>query len=227
MLNFVNIKKFKNIHLNDTCVIVGTGPSLKDTDLSFINKFKTFGVNNGYKLKKINYDYFCVQDEIVWENEKYNIFENLNQKTKIFIRDNCKNEKKYNRKFFVLKKLESLKKNSIIDIEKGIWKPYTVVGMCMQIAYYMGFKNIVLIGCDCFYQKSGNHHFDGSKVKSYLRTNWKPVFNFYKTLKNKMQNTFVCNCTEGGFLEVFPRMDFKIWNKYENDITLKLNENMV
>ena len=145
----------------------------------------------------------------------------------MFITDNCKTKKKLNKKPYILKKLNFLTSDSLINPEIGIYKTNTVIGMCLQIAYYMGFKNIILIGCDCFYDNFGNHHFDGSKVDNFFRKDWTDVFEFYKIIKEKMQDVFVCNCTEGGFLEVFPRMDFKIWRKYENDIILKIKNNTI
>jgi hypothetical protein len=225
MLNYTNVKKFKNIHLNETCLIIGTGPSINQTDLSFVNKFKVFGVNGGYKLKNIKYDYFCVIDEVVWSNHKENIFKNIEKKTEIFITDNCKNKNKFNKNPVILKRLNFINEDSIINPEQGIWRTHTVTGMCMQLAYYMGFKNIILIGCDCHYSDDGNHHFDGSQVDNYLRTDWTEVFNFYEILKTKMKNTFVCNSTKKGYLEVFSRINFKTWKKYEDDIILNLYEN--
>ena len=225
MLRYTNIKKFKNIHLNETCLIIGTGPSLNNTDLSFANRFKIFGVNNGYNLQNVRYDYFCVIDDIVWNNHKEKIFNSLKNKTEIFITDNCKNKEKFNKTPVILKRLNFMDEESVINPEKGIWRTHTVTGMCMQIAYYMGFKNIILIGCDCYYANTGNHHFDGSKVDNYLRTDWTEVFIFYEMLKTKMKNTFICNSTEGGHLEVFSRMSLKTWKKYKENINLNLYEN--
>lgn len=45
LIDFNKIKKFNNIHKNDRCFIIGTGPSLKTDDLEQLVNEITFGAN--------------------------------------------------------------------------------------------------------------------------------------------------------------------------------------
>lgn len=68
----IEIKKIykKKIYLNKDnknkiCFIIGNGPSIKNFNLSRLNKFDTFSVNNIYKhkyFKKFNLKYLCLYD---------------------------------------------------------------------------------------------------------------------------------------------------------------------
>lgn len=42
------LRKFKNIHKDENCIIMGSGPSLNTIPYSFLNKYKVFSVNSSY-----------------------------------------------------------------------------------------------------------------------------------------------------------------------------------
>ena len=104
------------------------------------------------------------------------------------------------------------------DLSKGICSSVTVTQLCLQIAYYMGFKEVYLVGCDCDY--SGVHHFNdeaysfqfkGTKDEKFKRwTNWylTNVFDMYSLCKKVFEadGRKIYNSTVGGKLEVFERI---------------------
>jgi len=45
-----NLRRFKDIHTGERCFIIGNGPSLKKTDLSFLKDEYTFGLNRIYLM---------------------------------------------------------------------------------------------------------------------------------------------------------------------------------
>jgi hypothetical protein len=100
------------------------------------------------------------------------------------------------------------------NIENGFYAGATVTGSAMQIAYYMGFHRVCLLGCDCDYGlDSSRFHFDGSLIDNpagSTRT-WGNIFlqyalHYEQFLANGRE---VVNCTVGGKLEVFPRVSLE------------------
>jgi len=102
------------------------------------------------------------------------------------------------------------------DITKAVYGGYTVMYDALQIAIYMGYKKIYLIGADFSYlgdpAAKGNHFYD-EKVGDKRMIAGKP--HIYITLAAmqkaenyaKEHNIEIYNATRGGKLEVFPRVD--------------------
>jgi len=85
-----------------------------------------------------------------------------------------------------------------------------VMDVCVQMAYYMGFQTVYLLGCDCDY--SGQTHYTGSP-KKYIDSFWekkkKPeVFLHYELCRKAFESDGrkIYNSTVGGKLEVFERV---------------------
>lgn len=95
------------------------------------------------------------------------------------------------------------------NMEEGMACGGTVIfDINLQVAHYMGFKEVLLIGCDCDYTKSP--HFDGAPPDRVLQmTAGKPQLTFeaYKNAKRAYEkdNRRIYNCTPGGKLEIFER----------------------
>ena len=82
------LKRFKNIHKNERCFIIATGPSLTKEDLMKLKGEITFGMNSLCLLfDEIGWEttYFGVQDTNVYEKLKERI--NRIDKRKVFIGD--------------------------------------------------------------------------------------------------------------------------------------------
>ena len=96
----------------------------------------------------------------------------------------------------------------------------TVVIGGLQLAFYMGFKEVYLLGCDCDFSKQG--HFYDEPLESYEKEiievpRW---FESYKMCKKayKKDGRKIINATVGGKLEVFKRQSLEeIMGKGEND----------
>lgn len=50
-----SIKRFKDIHKDQDCIIMGSGPSLKDIPHSFLSRFNVIGANASWRYYKPNY----------------------------------------------------------------------------------------------------------------------------------------------------------------------------
>lgn len=219
------IERFKNIHKGERCFVIGTGPSLNKMNFDLIKNEILFGVNTlyrGYKKFGINCRYYGVSDEVVWDNIDKEI---LALDTVLFLCNGAA-EHYFRRREYLknLQKREPLlmmqrgfmwKENKFSkDITQGIYNGDTVViDTSLQVAYYMGFKKVYLLGCDCDY--SGMHRFDGSKTDKLagggVSGNWAPVFKSYEICKKVFEDSGreIINATVGGKLEIFKRQSLE------------------
>lgn len=187
-----NLKKLKDIHLGESCVIIGNGPSLRIDDLELLKKSQiiTFSCNRINKLfDKTSWrpDYYCLSDSTVFKDRYFNMsceellddFMTENIKN-IFLIENIKKyiPKKYssapNILFFRMSLLPpfSAKMSPFsTEISDSISDLGTVAATCIQIAVYMGFESIYLYGIDNNFQKylgpDGEFHVD-LEVKNYV-----------------------------------------------------------
>ena len=140
---------YYNRHHGQRCVIIGNGPSLNKMDLSFLKDEITFGMNRIYLLfDKWDFrpTYYVSVNPLVIEQSAEQI------------------RKITSPKFLGLKGLpyiqnhqdtiflQSIRTPSFSkDPREGLWEGHTVTYVAMQLAYFMGFSDVILIGVD--------HHF--------------------------------------------------------------------
>lgn len=225
------LKRFHNKHEGERCILIGTGPSLQKTDFSLIRNEILYGVNTFFKgLEKYNVKcrYWTVIDRDVF-NKHYESL--LNIDTTFFlsgtaVRDYISNKEKYQKNAknepILIRNYDGIRNYNHKDwgdIRKGLYSAGNVMPRCLQIAYYLGFKEVYLIGCDCSYSGGRHHHFDGEKYdfqyngtegKEFLKEekqHWSKVFNSYRICKKAYEkdNRKIYNATPGGELEVFER----------------------
>ena len=218
--NSKKLKLLKNLHKNERCFIIGTGPSLNKTDLSLIKDEIIFGVNTlyrGFPRYGIECTYYAVSDELVWENHYHNI---LNVNSILFLVSYCGKNYLQNQDFYkkiqntepyVIRILGPLWDSSNINfnVSHGCYGGETIIiDLCLQMAFYMGFKEVFLLGCDCDY--SGLHRFDGLEtdcLSAGAIGDWSKVFSSYEICKRiyEEDGREIINCTVGGKLEIFKR----------------------
>ena len=99
------------------------------------------------------------------------------------------------------------------NINKGIADAPSCVYAVMQIAYYMGFKEVYVIGADCNYSGLNQH----STVTNYTpkvkisKNAGNHVLKAWKSIKIHLNNKDmeVFNATRGGMLELFSRVNLE------------------
>jgi len=218
------IKKFHNIHKGERCFLIGTGPSINKTNIDLLKNEIIIGVNTLYGIcdrHKLNLKYYAIADPVVWSKNYKNI---LSLNTILFVgfqagKDYLSNKEEYkkyqNCEAIPIRQQERLRavgwKNK--DLTLGAPTCHSVIAnMGLTIAYYMGFKEVYLIGVDCDY--SGRMHFDEGKYKKIPyrpSLNWEKVFEEsfeeYRIIKDAFEkdNRKIYNSTIGGKLEVFER----------------------
>ena len=108
-----------------------------------------------------------------------------------------------------------MKKNKIkysSDMSVNVYDGFTVTNMAIQLAIYMGFKKIYLIGCDCDYTQPKIHFIEAPGDKQKIEAGWLPQavdlsLDGYRAVRDfaYKKHVEIYNVTRGGKLEVFYR----------------------
>jgi hypothetical protein len=148
-----------------TLIIMGNGPSLKNIDFNLLKKYDTFGLNSAYRVyEKLNFypKYFGCFDCVVNESHKDN-FSNLLLNSpidKFFLIGNSKLKQKLYSENII--KNDKFTKINLIShplhtnppISKSFFE-FNDMGSsganAAQSGILMGYKKIILVGCDCNY----------------------------------------------------------------------------
>lgn len=234
------IKQFKDLHKGQRCFIVGNGPSLNKTDLRKLKDEITFGVNGiFFKTDEVGFvpTYYAVCDSFVIE-ENADRINQLDVQHKFFpsvFRKYVDPKKRDNVSFFMLNRgyNEVTSPNHAIprfsaDCSERIYDGQTVTYVNLQLAYYMGFSEVYLIGVDFSYVIPDSAIVVGCNItsteddpnhfhKDYFgkgRSWHDPVL--HRVIRNyqfadlvfKWDDRQVFNATKGGNLEAFERVDY-------------------
>lgn len=221
------MKRMKDLEgscVGERCFLIGNAPSLTFDDLRKLKDEKTFGCNSlclAFKELGFSTTYFCFEDWKVYKKHR-DIIDSLKLENVFYhTRYICMKEKlplwekavPYNLFPHLNYKGGKVRKFSTKPYKK-IYDGFTVVYVMMQIAAFMGFKEMYILGVDCDYTHGKNsNHFAGSDTEgvTFREVNWAPI---------KMNEAFekargfaqkhgirIYNCTRGGKLEVFERKD--------------------
>jgi hypothetical protein len=218
------IKKFHNLHKGERCFILATGPSLQKTNVKLIKDEILFGVNTLFRgmkdlgLKKV--DYYAVQDRNMFDQYYKDL---LSLDTTFFLgilaaKKYLSNKEEYEKyqknEPILLRSLQRIRHSGwkTKNITRGVYGSHLVpVGMCLPIAYYLGFNEVYLLGCDCDYSGK-KQHFDGFKVAKekfpkHQEKYWIEVFREFEIYKEGFEadGRKIYNATPGGKLEIFER----------------------
>lgn len=238
----------KDKHKGQRCFFIGNGPSLKSEDLERIKNEYSFGVNGIYNIfGKTNWrpTYYITIDTVAYP-AIHEIVGSLDAKIRFVPYQNAVLAGKvYDEVTYFNQELGDthVENNQIVenkpltfsqDIEKGLCCRHTVLYTAFQLAVYMGFSEIYLLGVDHSYsggiledgtkiEHSGNNHFYESLTPTideeapfYLDA----MTYAYKRAKEICENKgiIVKNATRGGRLEIFERVDFeKLVQEEENE----------
>lgn len=220
------IEQYKDIHTGESCFIIGHGPSLRVSDLDVLelNHMITFSMNWTYKLfDKTEWrpDYYVLLDRRTMERYSYFKWDEHTKK-KCFVADISEefwseNQSEKNIKYHSIRNMNTRKTKFSDDISKRIYFASTVTYDCLQIAAYMGFKKIYLLGMDLAPYKQGDK--SAVSYSNFFKTDnqeKKPQMWINKILRGYLaakkyadaHDIQIYNATRGGYLEIFDRVDF-------------------
>jgi hypothetical protein len=243
--DYESLRSFRNKYQGRRCFVIGNGPSLNTHDLDLLKDEISFGVNSlFYKFESDGFkpSFFMVEDShVINDNiEEINKFHphihRFFPTTYKSLFSDIKDTSFFqmNRGFY-----EKLSPNYHIprfskDFEKRGYCGQSVTMLNLQLAYYMGFTEVYLIGMDFSYNIpesaliSGNdiesteddeNHFHPDyfgKGKKWHDPQLEQVLANYENCKiqYELDGRKIYNATNGGKLEIFPRKDYnEIFNK--------------
>lgn len=228
--------KYKNIHEGKRCFLIGNGPSMRVEDLNTLHRHREicFGFNKIYRIydeTKWRANYLGISDPIMMENCQNELpqiegeiiaTDQYHQVTDIRF--------PFAQYMHVIPELYGMNHPGFSnDICKGVFAGFTVVyELGIQLAAYMGFKEIYLIGVDCSILGSitdKRNHFIDNYFYENEKKSWKIRDNMACDVAKQMKIAFekaeiycsengisIYNATRGGELEAFERVDFdEIW----------------
>lgn len=222
----------KDSHKGEKCIVIGNGPSLEVEDLDMIHekKIPTFATNRVFKIfdKTEWRPTYYVSEDILLMRDAQEIISNMPVKGR-FIPINLKWYEGVdipNADYFYIEYQEPMKETFglSVDIPHSIRCRGTVTTTCLQLAIYMGFSEIYLIGVDHnfakMFDKNGNVVIDNTIKNHFVDDYDKGIFDqgFHvdeateaymdvERLSRKLKTFRIFNATRGGKLEVYERID--------------------
>ncbi len=227
------IEKYKDLYVGERCFIVATGPSLSVEDLELIKSEISFSMNsiiNLYEKTTYRPTYYLIQDGNVerrLRDKLIEIFDN-HKASFIGIGDipgfraiiNRQQAKYYKEKFefynlsvayhiydMCYSAPRKIPTKFSSDCAEYVYDGCSVTYSAIQLAIYMGFKKIYLLGCDTNY--SGHADGSPSEEKGNDSDPVLAMINSYEVAKKyaDAHNIKIYNATRGGMLEVFSRVN--------------------
>jgi hypothetical protein len=150
------LASLRNRHAGERCVIIGNGPSLKETDLALVKGEITFGLNRGYLLFRtfgFATTYLAAISTHVVEQFAHEI---LAEPSTTFVSWQARRFLAPTHRAVLMRPLRGPRFST--DATHGIWGGGTVTFAAMQLAYHMGFSEVVLIGVDHSFSTVGPAH---------------------------------------------------------------------
>ncbi len=215
------LQAFRDIHKGERAVILCNGPSLLKSDLSLLKGVKTFGLNKINMLfDKTDFRPSYIASVNPFVNEQNAAFFNETD-IPLFLRNDAMQHIRARKNVAFL--YPAAQQKFARDCSMSIYEGYTVTFVALQLAYHMGFQEVALIGCDHNFAQSGPANktvVSGEKDASHFDPNyfaggvkWQlPDLLQSEVSYSMARDVFegsgrrVFNCTEGGKLEIFPRM---------------------
>jgi hypothetical protein len=141
------LQKYHNRYQGKRCFVIGNGPSLKNTDLTKLSNEYTFGMNRIYLMfPELGFPtsfLVCVNDLVI--EQTVDDMQNL-EIPRFFSWRSRKWLKPADDLHFLHTTYTGTKfaKNAA----GRLWEGATVTYVCLQLAYYFGFSEVILIGVD-------------------------------------------------------------------------------
>lgn len=218
------LRALRNSRAGEACVVVCNGPSLRQVDFELLGRFPTFGLN---KINLLFEDtawrptyLVSVNPHVIEQNEAY--FAETDRP--LFLGPAAR---RYPRLVDNATLLYALDFNAVAtDCSKGVAIGGTVTSVALQLAMHYGFTRIALVGCDHNFATKGpaNQTVEGlEQDTNHFHPDYFPkgvVWQlpdlarsemYYEMLRQRaeVEGREIWNCTEGGLLDVFPRLSLQ------------------
>lgn len=220
----IKLEKFHGIHNHETCVIIGNGPSLDETPLEELSKlYPTFGSNMIFR-KPFTPTYYCIIDELML---KACLPLPDDFRPTLFLRAEAMIHN--NNPIYPI-----VSAGFSLNIPNFVIMGGTVTYVMMQLAFYMGFDTVLLVGVDHRYPKTGdcepgtNFVSEGNDPDHFTPADGEPYFENKKRFNNPEldgtriayetanklfieQERKIINLTPNTALDVFEKGNIEEW----------------
>jgi len=218
------LSNFRDKHKGQRCFIIGNGPSLQKTDLSFLKNEYTFGMNRIYLMFPdlgFSTSYYISVNSLVIEQcaediRRITVPKFLSWRSKEYINpteDTIFLHTTYSGPKFAR------------DIRSRLWEGATVTYIALQIAFYMGFDQVILIGVDHNFETKGKpnttitsqgddpNHFNPNYFGKGFRWQLPDLDTSEKAYRManeayRKANKEILDATVDGKLQIFPKVNF-------------------
>ncbi len=233
--NSRKLYRYRNLHKGERCFLIGNGPSLRAEDLDKLRNEKTIACNLVYQLfDQTNWrpTYHCITDSVYAKNMYLEFADRIEGTffTNAYARKFMKRTPRDTVYVYNLRREPYRVHGNML----AYYHPAraTVMSFMIELAVYMGFTEIFLLGVDCTNSFTTGHfmpNYEPDRVNKAQETVIKKIFHgerktlaelgeyrldrtqqAYALLKQYAQRRGVriYNATRGGALELFERVDF-------------------
>ncbi len=220
------LEVFRDCHRGEDCFILGNGPSLAKMDLSPLNRYRTFGLNKIHLIfsrSEFRPSYHVAINPLVVAQSRKD-FERLGCPSFLPI-DQLATDEGRDAPIYYINAPESQAFSG--DATVAVCQGSTVTYAAMQIAWFMGFQNVYLIGVDHSFTTIGepnekqrmgpvdSNHFDPDY---FANQDWQlpdlegSEFSYLMAKKNFESSRpprCIWDATVGGKLNLFPKLGYE------------------
>ena len=224
--SIARIESFRNKHRGERCFILGNGPSLKKTDLSLLRNEITFGMNRIYLLyPQIGFStsYYLAINTLVIKQCANEI---MDLDIPRFV---CWRGRQWLREDPSILYLDTdytPPPTFSTDVSGRVFEGSTVTYAALQLAYHMGFEEVILIGVDHSFTTQGKPNVtvisDGDDPNHFSAEYFGKGFQWQLPDLEASEQAYrmaleayeasgrrVLDATIGGKLDVFPKANYE------------------
>lgn len=190
-------------------LVIGNGPSLKDVPLAFLNKYPSIGSNAIYLLKGFTPTYYTAIAPV----NRADFVDRVNSLDCI--------------KIIGERVLKTCALKNVIAVKKGVANTFsknpfsipacegwTVTYFNLQLAYYLKWDRVLLVGVDHWAGGNQSHFVDDYIQQEFDDSDMNDLTLPYYWLAKRAYyeaGSEVINLTEGSALDVFTKQDISLW----------------
>jgi hypothetical protein len=212
----VDITHFHNLHAGETCLLVGNGPNLHLTPPERFS-LPSFGMNTIHFYEGWKPTYYVTVDSVVLREFGKAILDKFRDIPKFVPRPNLDQWTTGENFYHFYHRPGPLWNGGPLWSPDALAQGITysnVMHVVMQIAFYMGFKIMLIIGMS-HQPAKGSAHFWGDDILTGCYPNFDNWYRGYRTLREGMaeHGVKILNISEDTYVpeDVLPRGNWKDW----------------
>jgi len=205
---------FYNIHDGETCLIVGNGPSQSDLPLEFLHKYPSFASNTVFRREGFMPTYYATVDKRVWREFREEVDNKFSDIPKFFPTPDLDRWEGKNIYRWYHRPGALWPWNGKVIWPRDILSKKGLVYACVthvlfQLAFFMGFTTMLLVGAD---HDKPAQHFWGEDTQAPGKPHLDAWARGYKELAEGFApRVKVLNISTKTKLNVLERDDWSNW----------------